>query len=69
MFKVSFGMPPSAWVAQRRLDRARSMLKSSELPLQQVADACGYADLSHFSHRFRAATGTPPGRYRQIVAA
>ncbi|CAN7599722.1 helix-turn-helix domain-containing protein [Pseudoduganella sp. LjRoot289] len=67
MFRVSFGMPPSAWVAQRRLDRARSMLRETALPLQQVADACGYADLSHFSHRFRAAVGAPPGRYRQIV--
>ncbi|SFV16574.1 AraC family transcriptional regulator [Pseudoduganella namucuonensis] len=68
MFRVSFGMPPSAWVAQRRLDRARSLLVSTDLPLQQVADACGYADLSHFSHRFRAATGAPPGRYRQALA-
>ncbi|MES2260417.1 MAG: AraC family transcriptional regulator [Pseudomonadota bacterium] len=69
MFRVSFGMPPSAWIAQRRLDRARGLLKSGALPLQQVADACGYADLSHFSHRFRAAFGAPPGRYRQIVCA
>jgi len=66
MFRVSFGMPPSAWVATRRLERARVLLKG-ELPLQQVAHACGYADLSHFSHRFREATGVPPGRYRQIV--
>ena len=68
MFKVSFGMPPSAWMAQRRAQRARELLKSTTLPLQQIADACGYADLSHFSHRFRAAVGTPPGRYRQILA-
>jgi AraC family transcriptional regulator len=52
----------------RRLDRARVLLKG-DLSLQQVADACGFADLSHFSHRFRDATGMPPGRYRQIVAA
>lgn len=69
MFRVSFGMPPSAWVAQRRLDRARVLLKESALPLQQVADACGYADLSHFSHRFKDAVGTPPGKYRQILTA
>ena len=66
MFRVSFGMPPSAWIAQRRLARACALLKTSSLSLQQVADACGYADLSHFSHRLRAATGTPPGRYRQL---
>jgi AraC family transcriptional regulator len=67
MFRVSFGMPPSAWIAQRRLELARTLLKTTALPLQQVADLCGYADLSHFGHRFRAATGTSPGRYRQAV--
>jgi AraC family transcriptional regulator len=69
MFKVSFGMPPSAWIAARRIERARTLLKTSDQPLQQIADACGYADLSHFSHRFRDAVGAPPSRYRSIVTA
>jgi len=68
MFRVSFGMPPSAWIARRRLEQARTLLKATTLPLQQVADLCGYADLSHFGHRFRAATGTSPRRFRQVVA-
>ncbi|NHZ61306.1 helix-turn-helix domain-containing protein [Massilia genomosp. 1] len=67
MFRVSFGMPPSSWVAQRRIERARALLKAGKLPLQQVAAACGYADLSHFSHRFSKAVGAPPGRYRQAL--
>ena len=67
MFRVSFGMPPSAWIAQRRIERACTLLKSGTQPLQQVADLCGYADLSHFGHRFRAAMGAPPGRYRQVL--
>lgn len=66
MFRASFGMPPHAWIAARRIDRSRQLLKSGTLPLQQVADACGYADLSHFSHRFRDATGVSPTRYRQV---
>ncbi|MDQ1815736.1 AraC family transcriptional regulator [Massilia sp. CCM 9210] len=68
MFRVSFGMPPSSWVAQRRIERARALLKAGKLPLQQIAAACGYADLSHFSHRFSKAVGAPPGRYRQALA-
>lgn len=68
MFRLSFGMPPYAWIAARRIDRARVLLKNSDLPLQQVADGCGYADLSHFSHRFRAAMGVAPSRYRQLLA-
>jgi AraC family transcriptional regulator len=67
MFKVSFGMPPSAWIAARRIEHARVLLKTTDQPLQQIADACGYADLSHFSHRFRAALGAPPSRYRSVL--
>ncbi|MGB9991568.1 helix-turn-helix transcriptional regulator [Massilia sp. SM-13] len=69
MFRISFGMPPSAWIAARRVERARQLLKMSDLPLQQIADACGYADLSHFGHRFRDALGTSPTRFRQIMSA
>ena len=68
MFRISFGTPPHAWIAERRLDRARQLLKSTSLPLQQVADASGYANLSHFSHRFSAAVGVSPRQYRQIIA-
>lgn len=67
MFRLSFGMPPHAWISMRRLDRAKTLLTSADLPLQQVADACGYADLSHFSHRFRAAAGVSPSRFRQLL--
>lgn len=68
MFRISFGMPPYAWIASRRVDRARQLLRTSKLPLQQVADACGYADLSHFSHRFRSSVGASPRQYRSAVA-
>ena len=68
MFRVSFGMPPSAWIARRRVELACTLLKTSNLPVQQIADLCGYADLSHLAHRFRAAMGTAPGRYRQALA-
>jgi AraC family transcriptional regulator len=69
MFRASFGMPPHAWIAQRRLDRARALLKAGQLPLQQIADRCGYADLSHFSHRFRAGMGASPTAFRKSLAA
>jgi AraC family transcriptional regulator len=68
MFRISFGMPPSAWIAARRVEHARVLLKTTDQPLQQIADACGYADLSHFSHRFRDSVGAPPSRYRSILA-
>jgi AraC family transcriptional regulator len=68
MFRASFGMPPSTWIANRRIERARGLLRTGRLPLQQVAEACGYADLSHFTHRFSEAVGVPPGRFRSLTS-
>ncbi|WP_412778724.1 AraC family transcriptional regulator [Bordetella ansorpii] len=64
MFRVSFGLPPHAWIAQARVDRARALLSATALPLADVATQCGYANVSHFSHRFRASVGATPNAYR-----
>ncbi len=67
MFRVSFGAPPHAWIAEQRLARARALLRDTALPLAQVAAQCGYADPAHFSHRFRAAHGVAPTAYRRAL--
>ncbi|MFC0695552.1 AraC family transcriptional regulator [Paraburkholderia humisilvae] len=69
MFRVSFGLPPHAWVAQQRVERARELLRSTGLPLADVAAQCGYANASHFSHRFREAVGVAPIIYRTVLGA
>jgi AraC family transcriptional regulator len=65
MFRTSFGLPPAAWIAQQRLERART----TRLSLAQVAEQCGYANASHFGHRFRESVGVAPAAYRQVVSA
>jgi AraC family transcriptional regulator len=65
MFRASFGLPPHAWIAAQRLERARGLLRTSTLALAQIAAECGYANASHFSHRFRDAFGAAPNAYRQ----
>ena len=67
MFRASFGKPPHAWITDQRLERARSLLRATDLPLAQIAAQCGYADASHFSHRFRDALGSSPNMYRQAL--
>ena len=64
MFRVSLGVTPHAWVAQRRLARACALLSVRRQPLEQVAAACGYANASHLSRRFRAALRMTPAQYR-----
>ncbi|MGN6648611.1 helix-turn-helix transcriptional regulator, partial [Trinickia sp.] len=68
MFRASFGMPPNAWIAERRADLARALLRTTTLSVDEIAMRAGYANPSHFGHRFRAAVGTSPLAYRRAVA-
>ncbi|EJO53549.1 DNA-binding helix-turn-helix protein [Burkholderia multivorans ATCC BAA-247] len=67
MFRLSFGRAPHAWVAEQRLARARLLLRTTSLPLAQIAADCGYANAAHFSHRFRDAHGAAPNAYRRAI--
>jgi AraC-like DNA-binding protein len=48
-----------------RLEVARQLLAYSELPLDDVAAALGYAGMGPFTHSFRRWTGMAPGRWRR----
>jgi AraC-like DNA-binding protein len=64
-FKVSFGATPHQFIQQRRLMRARELLRSTDASLSSVALETGFASHSHFSTVFRAATGVTPSHYRR----
>jgi AraC family transcriptional regulator len=64
-FKVSAGCPPHAYVVERRVERAKSLLLGGELSLCQVALAAGFADQAHLSRRFRRTVGASPASWRR----
>jgi AraC family transcriptional regulator len=61
-FKGSTGLTPHEFVTSRRMDRARGLLRSE--PVEAVAGAVGFSNLSHFRRVFRRHTGLPPSAYR-----
>ncbi len=63
-FKATMGQPPHAWVTAWRMDHARRLLAGTGLTVAEVADAVGFANLSHFRRVFRAHTGAGPAAYR-----
>ena len=70
MFRVSMGVTPHAWVAQRRFARACALLSRRTgvpLPLESVVSACGYANASHLNHRFHEELGVTPARLRRLA--
>ena len=58
VFKQVFGATPARYLEARRMERARTLLLETELPVAEVAAACGYGNLSAFGRAFRRAWGT-----------
>ncbi len=54
------GATPARYYGQLRLDRARRMLRQTELPIAEIAIACGFVSLSHFSKVYRRQFGCSP---------
>jgi AraC family transcriptional regulator len=66
-FKEATGLGPQRFVTQRRLERAKALLRRTARPLAAIARDTGFADQSHLTAVFRRETGSTPGRYRQAM--
>lgn len=66
-FTRAFGLPPHAYLLQRRLALARRLLRSGMSPALAATDA-GFSDQSHLTRCFARQFGVTPGRYRSFRA-
>src|SRR5262249_11385323 len=67
-FKQTIGIGPHRYLLQRRLERTKVLMRSSNMPIAQIAREAGFSDQSHLILVFRRATGTTPGQYRTLIA-
>ncbi|GLZ35884.1 hypothetical protein Lesp02_80710 [Lentzea sp. NBRC 105346] len=63
LFQAEFGVSVAAALERVRCSRAETLLTRTDLTVEAVARQCGFADVSHFSHRFTALYGLPPSAY------
>ena len=66
-FRHTIGVAPHNWLLMRRIEVAKGKLRGSQLPLSDVALACGFADQSHLTRVFTRAVGVSPGAWRRSV--
>lgn len=64
MFKQATGQPPHLYVVMQRVERAKSLLRDSELALIDVAAQAGFGTQGHFCGVFRRYTGFTPRTFR-----
>ena len=62
----AYGVPVHRFLIQQRLQRARELIRTTRMPIQQIAQSVGYEGMSQFSAAFKQAYGTTPGRYRKM---
>jgi len=64
-FKAAVGQSPHRYVLARRVERAKELLRNTEMPVVDVALAAGFSSQSHLSYWFQRYMGVSPGAYRQ----
>jgi AraC-like DNA-binding protein len=64
LFKAAYGATPLQYVNTRRMERAKSLLRETRLPVARIAEGLGFGDVVYFNRLFRKHTGTTPGGYR-----
>ncbi|MPW22159.1 helix-turn-helix domain-containing protein [Paraburkholderia sp. CNPSo 3157] len=51
-FRISVGAPPFRWLRAYRIERAKHLLRHTQLSLAAIGQECGFADQSHFTRSF-----------------
>jgi AraC family transcriptional regulator len=65
VFRRHFGDPPHRYVLKRRIERARRLLRSTDLPVVEIALTTGFSSQSHLTAAFKKSVGVGPARYRR----
>ncbi len=68
-FSELFGLTPKHFLLECQIHSAKSELLSGEKELSRIASECGFAHQSHFTSRFKQATGLTPTRWRRMANA
>ncbi|MGI5204956.1 helix-turn-helix domain-containing protein [Spirillospora sp. CA-108201] len=68
-FHAATGTTPMAWLRGIRIDRARELLETTSLPVDQIAERSGLGSPANLRHHFTRAVGVPPSAYRRAFTS
>jgi len=64
-FREEVGMPPTQWLVLQRVDRARQLLETTDLPVERIAAEVGFGAAASLRQHMRNALGVSPRAYRR----
>jgi transcriptional regulator GlxA family with amidase domain len=65
-FKAATGSSLIEYLQNLRVEEAKQLLESTDLPMEDISEQSGYSDTSFFRRLFKRLTGLTPGKYRQM---
>lgn len=64
-FRDETGESPAQWLTRQRVEHARTLLETTDLPVEQVARRCGFGTAQSLRAHVQAALGVTPSAYRR----
>ncbi len=64
-YKKEFGVTISKQIINLRMDYAKKLLKETSLSINDIADNCGFNNLSYFMRTFKKHVGSTPNEFRE----
>ena len=68
-FTAAYGETPRTYLTRRRIERAKTLLRSANLSVTEICFLVGFASVGSFSSRFRTLVGRSPSEYRDEAVA
>ncbi len=65
VFKQEYGVSPIQYLAQRRIEESKYLLRETDMSLSQISRVLGFSSASYFSQSFCKMTGMAPIEYRK----
>lgn len=66
IFKKVVGFPPGEFIISKRIEKAKLLLITTNMPLKGVIEESGFSSLAYFSRIFKKFTNTTPLKYRRM---
>ena len=64
-FKKATGYSPKEYLLSLRMEKAKSLLEKTDMPINTVANSVGYTDQLAFSRMFKEYSGISPRAFRE----
>lgn len=64
-FKRYLNQTPTEYINRLKMEKAKSFLSNTDMPLRMIVEKLGYSNESSFIRKFKDATGLTPGEYRR----